>query len=132
MVLAGVGVLNDVTITQASAVWELRAAAPAATRRELFAHAMRIGRDHIASTVYTIAFAYVGAAVAMLLLASRMDLSLAALVTSNEVAEEIVATLVASIALVAAIPMTTALAAWLAAPAAKSPVRPPSRVLRPA
>ncbi|MEK8227014.1 YibE/F family protein [Oerskovia sp. M15] len=60
MVLAGMGVLNDVTITQASTVWELRAVAPGASRRELFSRAMRIGRDHIASTVYTIAFAYVG------------------------------------------------------------------------
>jgi uncharacterized membrane protein len=116
MVLAGVGVLNDVTITQASAVWELRAAAPTARRREVFASAMRIGRDHIASTVYTIAFAYVGTAIGMLLLASRLDFSLVQLLTFNEIAEEIVATLVASVALVGAIPMTTALASWLAVP----------------
>ncbi|MDR1513473.1 MAG: YibE/F family protein, partial [Propionibacteriaceae bacterium] len=51
MVLGGVGVLNDVTITQASSVWELRAAAPTDSRRRVFARAMRIGRDHIASTV---------------------------------------------------------------------------------
>ena len=116
MVLAGVGVLNDVTITQASAVWELRAAAPGASRRTLFSQAMRIGRDHIASTVYTIAFAYVGTAMAMLLLASRLDFAILDLLTFNTVAEEIVATLVASIGLVGTIPITTALAAWLAAP----------------
>ncbi|HKF89152.1 MAG TPA: YibE/F family protein, partial [Propionibacteriaceae bacterium] len=57
--VAGLGVLNDVTITQASAVWELADADP--DRRRLFSAAMRIGRDHIASTVYTIAFATVGA-----------------------------------------------------------------------
>ena len=48
--------LNDVTVTQASAVWELRALDPTASPRRLFAGAMRIGRDHIASTVYTIVF----------------------------------------------------------------------------
>lgn len=116
MVLAGVGVLNDVTITQASAVWELRTAVPTASRRTVFAHAMRIGRDHIASTVYTIAFAYVGAALAMLLLASRLDFAIAELLTFNTIAQEIVATLAVSISLVATIPITTALAAWLARP----------------
>lgn len=55
IVIAGLGVLNDVTVTQASAVWELRAASPVLTRRQLFTRAMRIGRDHIASTIYTIA-----------------------------------------------------------------------------
>ncbi|HEY3547976.1 MAG TPA: YibE/F family protein [Propionicimonas sp.] len=116
MVLAGVGVLNDVTITQASAVWELRTAAPTANRRTIFAHAMQIGRDHIASTVYTIAFAYVGTSLALLLLASRLDFTLSELLTFNTIAQEIVATLVVSISLVATIPITTALAAWLAGP----------------
>lgn len=127
MVLAGVGVLNDVTITQASAVWELRAAAPTATRSTVFAQAMRIGRDHIASTVYTIAFAYVGTALAMLLLASRLNFTIVQLLTFNTIAQEIVATLVASISLVATIPITTALAAWLAAPASAEPAEPPRR-----
>jgi uncharacterized membrane protein len=116
MVLAGVGVLNDVTITQASAVWELREAAPTAGRSAIYASAMRIGRDHIASTVYTIAFAYVGTAIALLLLASRLDFTILQLLTFNTIAQEIVATLVASISLVATIPITTALAAWLAGP----------------
>ena len=68
IIIAGLGVLNDVTITQSSAVWELRAAAPDLTRMELFRSAMRIGRDHIASTIYTIVFAYAGAALSVLLL----------------------------------------------------------------
>lgn len=127
MVLAGVGVLNDVTITQASAVWEIRAAAPTATRRTIFAHAIRIGRDHIASTVYTIAFAYVGTAIAMLLLASRLDFSIGELLTFNTIAEEVVATLVASIGLVATIPLTTALGAWLAGPRPSVPAEPHRR-----
>lgn len=111
LVLAGMGVLNDVTITQASAVWELRAVAPGATRRELFSRAMRIGRDHIASTVYTIAFAYVGAALPLLLALSLTDAPLDLQLTTGEVVEEIVRTLVGSIGLVLAIPATTAIAA---------------------
>ncbi|MDR1214334.1 MAG: YibE/F family protein [Propionibacteriaceae bacterium] len=114
LVLAGVGVLNDVTITQASAVWELRAAAPTATRRDLFTRAMRIGRDHIASTVYTIAFAYVGGALGVLTLAATYDHRLGDLLTFNDIAQELVGILVASIGLVLAIPVTTAIAAWLA------------------
>jgi uncharacterized membrane protein len=110
IVLAGMGVLNDVTITQASAVWELRAVAPAASRAELFTSAMRIGRDHIASTVYTIAFAYVGAALPLLMLVWLVDQSPATALTSGEIAEEVVRTLVGSIGLVLAIPITTAIA----------------------
>jgi len=120
MVLAGVGVLNDVTVTQASSVWELRSAAPGSTRREIFTHAMRIGQDHIASTVYTIAFAYVGTSIGLLLLASRQDFSAGQLLTFNEIATPIVSTLVASVALVATIPVTTVLAAWLAGPAERA------------
>jgi len=110
IVLAGMGVLNDVTITQASAVWELRSVAPAASRAELFASAMRIGRDHIASTVYTIAFAYVGAALPLLMLVWLVDQSPVTALTSGEIAEEVVRTLVGSIGLVLAIPVTTAIA----------------------
>ncbi|MDR2454585.1 MAG: YibE/F family protein [Bifidobacteriaceae bacterium] len=113
MVLAGVGVLNDVTITQASAVWELRAAAPSATRRSVFASAMRIGRDHIASTVYTIAFAYIGGALGLLMLASTFDHTVLSLLTVEDIASELVPILVASIGLVLAIPLTTAIGAWL-------------------
>jgi uncharacterized membrane protein len=127
MVLAGVGVLNDVTITQASAVWELREAAPTAGRSAIYASAMRIGRDHIASTVYTIAFAYVGTAIALLLLASRLDFTILQLLTFNTIAQEIVATLVASISLVATIPITTALAAWLAGPQRPPAIEQPRR-----
>jgi uncharacterized membrane protein len=111
IVLAGMGVLNDVTITQASTVWELRALAPWATRRELFTRAMRIGRDHIASTVYTIAFAYVGASLPLLMAVWLSDQALGVSLTSGEIAEEVVRTLVGSIGLVLAIPLTTAVAA---------------------
>lgn len=115
IVLGGLGVLNDVTITQASAVWELRAALPDRGPWELFARAMRIGRDHIASTVYTVAFAYVGAALPVILTVSLYDRSLLETLTSGEFAEEVVRTLVGSIGLVLAIPLTTAIAALVVA-----------------
>jgi uncharacterized membrane protein len=111
VVIAGLGVLNDVTITQASAVWELRGAAPAMTRRALFASAMRIGRDHIASTIYTIVFAYAGTALLLLLVVSLYDRSLLDLAGTEEIATEIVRSLTSSIGLVLAVPLTTVIAA---------------------
>lgn len=113
VILAGLGVLNDVTITQSSAVWELRRLAPQSRFRDLFRAGMRIGRDHLASTVYTIAFAYAGAALPTLLLISVYDRPFGQTVTSAEIAEEVVRTLVGSIGLVLAIPLTTAVAALL-------------------
>lgn len=111
IVIAGLGVLNDVTVTQASAVWELRAARPDISRWNLFRRGMRIGRDHIASTVYTIAFAYVGAALPAIMLISLYDTSLGSTLTTAEIAEEAVRTLVSSIGLVLAVPLTTGIAA---------------------
>lgn len=110
LLVAGLGVLNDVTITQSSAVWELAEASPDTSAQGLFTSAMRIGRDHIASTVYTIAFAYAGAALPVLILVSLYDRPLLDTFTSGELAEEVVRTLVGSIGLVLAIPVTTAIA----------------------
>ena len=115
IILAGLGVLNDVTVTQASAVWELRAARPDLGWRQLFVRAMRIGRDHIASTVYTIAFVYVGAALPTLMLVSLYGTSLGITLTSADIAEEVVRTLVGSIGLVLAVPLTTLIGALVVA-----------------
>jgi uncharacterized membrane protein len=116
VILAGLGVLNDVTITQASSVWELRAASPDMSRRAVFASAMRIGRDHIASTIYTIVFAYTGAALVVLMLLYVYDRPLLDLVSSESLAEEIARTLTSAIGLILAVPVTTAIAAVIAAP----------------
>lgn len=115
VILAGLGVLNDVTITQASAVWELRASSPGMGRRELFAAGMRIGRDHLASTVYTIVFAYAGSALPLLMLIWLYQQPTSLVLTSSEIAEEVVRTCVGAIGLVASIPLTTAVAALLVA-----------------
>lgn len=113
IVIAGLGALNDVTITQASAVWELHAADGTMGRRRLWTGGMRIGRDHIASTVYTLAFAYVGTALPVLLMAASYDRAFLDTLMAGELAEEVVRTLVSSIGLVLAIPATTAIAAAL-------------------
>jgi uncharacterized membrane protein len=110
IIVAGLGVLNDVTITQASAVWELRGAAPGLTRRQVFASGMRIGRDHIASTIYTIVFAYAGTALTVLLMIHLYDQPLLDLLATEEIGQEVVRALVSSIGLVLAVPITTAIA----------------------
>ncbi|MGH3456774.1 YibE/F family protein [Aeromicrobium sp.] len=114
MVIAGLGVLNDVTVTQASAVWELRALRPAAGRGAVFASAMRIGRDHIASSVYTLVFAYAGSAMTVLLLITAYQRDLAEIATTEDIGQEIARTLVGAIGLVLAVPVTTALAVLMA------------------
>lgn len=110
LIISGLGVLNDVTITQSAAVWELYELAPETGARKLFSSAMRIGRDHIASTVYTIAFAYAGAALPLLIIVMLYDRPLVDALTSAELSEEVIRTLVGSIGLVLAIPVTTLIA----------------------
>lgn len=116
IIIAGLGVLNDVTITQTSAVWELRAAAPELSRRQLFTSAMRIGRDHIASTIYTIVFAYAGSALTVLLLLFLYDRPFVDLLSTEDITEEVVRTLASSIGLVVAVPVTTLLAVAMVSP----------------
>jgi uncharacterized membrane protein len=113
IVVASLGILNDVTVTQASAVWELRALDPTASARRLFAGAMRIGRDHIASTVYTIVFAYAGSALTVLLLINISARPASTILTGEALGQEIVRTLVGSIGLVLSVPLTTAVGAAL-------------------
>ncbi|MBB4784177.1 YibE/F family protein [Streptomyces rapamycinicus] len=110
VIIGSLGVLDDVTVTQTSAVWELRDADPTTSRRKLYGAAMRIGRDHIASVVNTLVLAYAGASLPLLLLFSIADSGVGTVATSEIVAQEIVRTLVGSIGLVASVPVTTALA----------------------
>ncbi|MEU9819560.1 YibE/F family protein [Pseudonocardia alni] len=111
LVIGALGALDDVTVTQASAVWELGAANPELGVRELFAAGMRIGRDHVASAVNTLVLAYAGAALPLMLLFTVAAGGVTQVLTSQDVATEIVRTLVGSIGLVAAVPVTTGLAA---------------------
>ena len=111
IVIGSLGVLDDVTVTQSSAVWELHLANPTASARELYRAGIRIGRDHIASTVNTLVLAYVGASLPLLVVYSLAGSAVQDVLTSEVVAQEVVRTLVGSIGLVAAVPLTTLLAA---------------------
>jgi uncharacterized membrane protein len=118
LVLAGIiigslGVLDDVTVTQVSAIWQLHEANPTYSARQLYASGVVIGRDHIASTVNTLVLAYAGASLPLLLVFTQAGRSLSAVAEGELVAVEIVRTLVGSIGLVAAVPITTALAAFV-------------------
>lgn len=111
LVIGALGALDDVTVTQTSAVWELRRADPSLRPAALFGAAMRIGRDHVAAAVNTLVLAYAGAALPLLLLFSVAQRGLADTLTSQVIATEVIRTLVGSIGLVASVPLTTALAA---------------------
>lgn len=111
VVIGALGAIDDMTVTQASAVWELRSVNPGMTRPLLLRSALRIGRDHVASTVNTLALAYAGASMPLLILFALSRQSLGVVANSEVVATEIVRTLIGSIGLVAAVPITT----WLAA-----------------
>ena len=115
MVIGALGVLDDVTVSQASAVMALRRANPAQRFGELYRGALTVGRDHVAATVNTLVLAYVGASLPILLIFSVGETPFADAVSKEAVAEQIVATLVGSIGLISAVPITTALAALLAA-----------------
>lgn len=115
-IIGSLGVLNDVTVTQASTAFEL--AEHGASRRDVFVGAMRVGRDHIASTVYTLVLAYAGSALPLLLLFSVANRSLGDVLTSETVAIEIARSAVGGIALALSVPLTTAIAAALATPSA--------------
>lgn len=114
VLISGIGVLNDVAITQVATVWELARTAPGSSVRSLFTSAMRIGRDHIASTVYTVVFAFAGSSLAVLLVTLTSGANLFTQLTLGEMSAHVVLTLVTSIGLVCAIPLSTLIAAFVA------------------
>jgi uncharacterized membrane protein len=110
MIIGALGVLDDLVTTQASAVFELHHANESLGFRPLFQSAMRIGQDHVAATVNTLVLAYAGAALPMLLMFSLGRGNYGFLINFEFIAEEIVRTLVGSLGLVTAVPLTTAIA----------------------
>lgn len=114
IVIAALGVLDDVCVSQASTVVALRRADPSQPFARLFGEAMRVGRDHLSATVNTLVFAYVGAALPVLLIFETQQVSVGDAVGRESVAEEVAGMLVGSIGLILAVPVTTALAALLA------------------
>jgi len=114
MIIGALGVLDDLVTTQASAVFELHHANPNFRFRELYNSAMRIGQDHVAATVNTLVLAYAGASLPMLLMFSLAKGDYGYLVNFSFIAEEIVRTLVGSLGLIAAVPLTTTIAIFFA------------------
>jgi len=115
MVIGALGVLDDVTVSQSSTVLALRAADPEMGFGQLYGRAIDVGRDHVTATVNTLVLAYVGTSLPVLLIFGSGGIGFADAVNVELVAQEIVGTLVGSIGLIAAVPVTTALAATLAA-----------------
>jgi uncharacterized membrane protein len=114
MLIGALGVLDDLVATQASAVFELHAADPGLPLSGLYRRAMRIGQDHVAATINTLVLAYAGAALPMLLLFTLSGEHYAYLINLEFVTEEIVRTLVGSLGLISAVPVTTGLASLMA------------------
>lgn len=111
IIIGSLGVLDDVTVTQAVTVAELSRANPRYGARQLYRSASRVGRSHIASVVNTIVLAYAGASLPLLVLTVGDNGSLGGVVTTQLVTQEIVRSAVATLGLIAAVPITTALAA---------------------
>ena len=112
-IIAALGALDDVTVTQAATVLELSARNKALSTRQLMMSGLRVGREHIASTVNTLLLAYAGSSIPLLLLFAVSEQSLGDVANSELIAIELVRTLCGSIGLVAALPITTYLAALL-------------------
>jgi uncharacterized membrane protein len=111
LVIGALGVLDDVTVTQTAAVWELAHADPAASRRTLFSAGLRIGREHVSAAVNTLVLAYAGASLTLLLLFAGSGQGPLDTVTTELVAQEVVRALVGGLGIVAAVPVTTMVAA---------------------
>ncbi len=114
LVIGALGVLDDVTVTQAAAVWELTAADPLASRRSVFAAAMRIGRAHVAAAVNTLVLAYVSAMLPLLLFLTLISTSFTGALMSDGVAQEVARGLIGSLGIIAAVPITTLVAVLVA------------------
>jgi uncharacterized membrane protein len=115
MVVGALGVLADIGVTQASAVMALRRADPALGPRALYREAFLVGRDHLSATIHTLVLAYVGASLPLLLISRSTGVGFADAISSQDLAEPIVAALVGCIGLVCAVPLTTGLASLLVA-----------------
>lgn len=117
LVLAGIivgvlGILDDVTVAQAALVQKLREADRSLSQRELFLHSLSVGRDHIASMINTLVLVYAGASLPLLLLFINSPVSFTEVINQEIIAEEVVRTLVGSIGLILAVPITSLIASW--------------------
>lgn len=112
IIIGILGVLDDVSITQASVVQELKAANNKLEFRDLYIRALKVGKDHIGSLVNTLALAYVAISLPLIMLYTHGDSSLLEVINQEVVAAELLRIIVGSIGLIMAVPTTTAVAAW--------------------
>jgi uncharacterized membrane protein len=113
ILIGSLGVLDDVTVTQAATVQELAAANPGYGVGQLYRAAIRVGRSHIASVINTIVLAYAGASLPLLVLVVALDDPLGEVLSDQLVATEFVRSAVGTIGLITAVPITTAAAAFV-------------------
>ncbi len=111
IIIGTLGILDDVTISQASIVKQLKVANPTLSKTELYKRAMLVGHDHISSAVNTLILVYTGASMPLLLIFLVSNQSIGGAMNYQVITEEIVRTLVGSIGLVVAVPITTLIAA---------------------
>lgn len=114
IIIGALGVLDDICIGQSSAIFELANANRTLSWQQLFRRSLNIGRDHIAAMVNTLLLAYVGASLPLMLVFTIYQEPLWQRVNREPIAEEIVRTLVGSVGLVLAVPITSLFASWLA------------------
>ena len=112
IIIGILGVLDDVSITQASVVEELKRANPKLAFAGLYARAIKVGRDHIGSLVNTLALAYVGVSLPLILLYSHSNSEIWLILNQEVVAAELLRIIIGSIGLILAVPATTLAAAW--------------------
>lgn len=110
MIISILGILDDITISQASVVRQLKAAQPDLNFARLYWHAMKVGRDHISSMVNTLILVYTGASLPLLLLFLDQSQQFSTIINLEFISEEVIRTLVGSISLILAVPITTLLA----------------------
>ncbi len=113
-ILIGIlGVLDDIAVTQAAVVRELFHTDPSLSRKEVYKKALRVGREHVGALVNTLALAYTGTSLPLLLLFYNSEASTSMLINSEIFATEIIRTIIGSIGLVLTVPITTGLAVWM-------------------
>ena len=110
ILIAALGVLDDTTISQAALVEKLKETNRNFGMKELYTHSMEVGRDHIASLVNTLVLVYAGASLPLFLLFYDSRLSYTTVINQEIIATEIIRTLVSSIGIVLAVPITTFIA----------------------
>lgn len=116
IIIAAMGVVEDVAVSIASGIEQVIKANPAVSLKSLFTAGMVVGKDHMAAMANTLIFAYVGASLSTLLLYSQYDANWLKFLNFDAVTEEVIRSLAATIGLVFTVPITAFCAAWFAIP----------------